>query len=425
MQETQSQGISARCPECGADYPVLPDYSSWCEHCGWNLKPTAAPRPRNVLESLYADLGTRLGTGLYDDLVRDPTLRPRITPSLLLALASAAAVHALTLGCAASGLFLLIFHWRNPFAAFLGLLLIAIFVFLTPRPTSYPKNVVARQKRPALHRVVDGVAASLRAPRPSAIIISPEFNASYWRAGWRRRHILALGLPLLTILDEQETTALIAHELAHAVNNDATRGFIIGSAGATLARWYYLLIPDRFSRLNRRRYGLGGMLSNGIMIGLAQVVRLAASAISHLLWRDSQRAEYLADHLAAEVAGTAAAVSMLDKLHMAALFQDSLRRVTLQRDGANLFADLRQRVSTLPEREMERMRRIARLEGTRLDSTHPPTGYRISLLEARPVALPRMALSAIDWRAIHDELALAEPAMQQRLMDAYRASLYR
>ncbi|MGH2346133.1 MAG: M48 family metallopeptidase, partial [Chloroflexota bacterium] len=236
---------------------------------------------------------------------------------------------------------------------------------------------------------------------------------------------LTLGLPLLTILDEQETTALLAHELAHAVNGDATRGFIIGSAEATLARWFYLLAPDRFSRQNRRRYGLGGMLSNGLMIAMAQVVRLAAIFISHLVWHDSQRAEYLADHLAAEVAGTAAMIAALEKTHMAALFQEAVRRATLGQAATNLFADLRAGVSSLPERERERMRRVARLEGTRLDATHPPTGLRVALLEARPATQPRMVLSALQWRAMHDELAVAEAGMQARLIDRYRAGLYR
>ena len=413
------------CPECGTEYPVLPGYVTWCDRCGWNLKPPAPPRNRNIVDSLYSDLGSRLGKGLYDDLIRTPTLRPSLTPSLFLAIWSAMAVHLFTLLSALLGLYLLLFHLHNPIAVFFGLLCLLIFVFLAPRPSPYPKKVIDHGRRPALYQAVDEVAEALGAPPPDAILLSADFNASYRRAGWRRRHVLTLGLPLLTILDEQETAALIAHELAHAVNGDATRGFLIGSAAATLARWFYLLIPDRFSGMNRRRYGLGGMIANGLMFGTAQVVRFAAAIMSHLVWHDLQRAEYLADHLAAEVAGTTATVALLEKVHMGGMFQDVVRRATLQPEGANLFADLRESMASLPERERERLRRVARLEGTRLDSTHPPTGFRVALLEARPFAQPRMVLSALQWRAVHQELAAAEPGMQRRLIDHYRAGLYR
>jgi Zn-dependent protease with chaperone function len=293
-----------------------------------------------------------------------------------------------------------------------------------PRPKPYPKNVLDHLRWPALYQAVDEVADALGAPPPDAILLRADFNASYGRAGWRRRHVLTLGLPLLTVLDEQETAALIAHELAHAVNGDATRGFLIGSAATTLSRWYYLLLPDQFSGLNRRRYGLGGMLANTLMFGMAQVVRAAASVMSHLVWHDSQRAEYLADHLAAEVAGTTATVALLEKVHMGGMFQDVVRRATLQPEGANLFADLRDTMASLPERERERLRRVTRLEGTRLDATHPPTGFRVALLEARPFAQPRMVLSALRSRAVHQELARAEPGAQRLLIDQYRAALY-
>ena len=240
------------------------------------------------------------------------------------------------------GLYLLVFHLHNPIAVFIGVLCLLIFVFLVPRPRPYPKNVIDHIRRPALYQAVDDVAEALGAPPPDAILLSADYNAAYGRAGWRRRHVLTLGLPLLTVLDEQETAALIAHELAHAVNGDAPRGFLIGSAATTLSRWYYLLIPDRFSGLNRRRYGLGGMFANGLMLGTAQVVRFAASVMSHLVWHDSQRAEYLADHLAAEAAGTTATIALLEKAHMGGMFQDVVRRATLQSAGANLFTDLRE-----------------------------------------------------------------------------------
>jgi hypothetical protein len=58
----------------------------------------------------------------------------------------------------------------------------------------------------------------------------------------------------------------------------------------------------------------------------------------------------------------------------------------------------------VPERELERRRRAARLGHARLDVTHPPTGLRIRLLESRPRAAARVRLDLEDVAAIDREL---------------------
>jgi len=50
---------------------------------------------------------------------------------------------------------------------------------------------------------------------------------------------------------------------------------------------------------------------NLLQLGIAQLIWLSILALSHLLYRDSQRAEYLADYLAATVSGTEAAQSLI------------------------------------------------------------------------------------------------------------------
>ena len=133
--------------------------------------------------------------------------------------------------------------------------------------------------------------------------------------------------------------------------------------------------------------------------------------LSHLLWRTSQRAQYLADYRAAQVAGTSAVLDVLDALHLDATVELVTQRTVATSTQATLFADLRQRVAALPSRELERLRRVARLEESRLDATHPPTGLHIALLEARPVQAPTLSLSALQGRALQEELRSAETAM--------------
>ena len=53
------------------------------------------------------------------------------------------------------------------------------------------------------------------------IAFTAEFNASFTTVGWRGTPVFRLGVPLLTILDDQEIVALLAHEMAHEVNGDA------------------------------------------------------------------------------------------------------------------------------------------------------------------------------------------------------------
>src|SRR5207253_6289128 len=113
-----------------------------------------------------------------------------------------------------------------------------------------------------------------------------------------------------------------------------------------------------------------------------------------LLMRDSQRAEYLADALAARMAGTEAAVSLHEKLLLDSTVANVVQRVAQGRGAPDLFCELERALEDVPPHEREQRRRSARLEETRLEATHPPTGQRIRLLEERPAATGRVTLDA-------------------------------
>lgn len=310
-----AQGLQERaCPQCGALLAPDPTYVAWCERCNWNLQPYQVDRPRSQVAALYAGLGDRLGRGLYNDLLRARSLAPSLTVAVTLAILSALAVHLATLCCAVLGIWLIVHTWFNLLGLIGGGALLLLARVLAPRLPRAPDRWLARADFPALYAAPDLVAASLKAPRPQMIATTTEFNASYSRMGWRRRQLLRMGLPLMAVLAEQEATALLAHELAHAVNGDATTGFVVGSARYSLGQWHMMLRPDAFDRrMSRQRYvGIAAMLSNMVTTALAALVGLGISLLSHLLWRDSQRAEYLADSLAARAAGTEAMLSLLD-----------------------------------------------------------------------------------------------------------------
>ncbi len=146
----------------------------------------------------------------------------------------------------------------------------------------------------------------------------------------------------------------------------------------------------------------------------------------HLLLRDSRRAEYLADARAAEVAGTAAAVSLSEIELLGPAFHAIVsRNVQRVRSGdSTIFAELAATASNVTPRERERRRRIARLEDSRLDATHPPTASRITVLEGRPVSAARIVLAVEASERIDEELARYRKEVTARLIDEHRDRLY-
>src|SRR5262245_62898187 len=92
---------------------------------------------------------------------------------------------------------------------------------------------IARPRRskdfPALHAFVNQVAKELGGRPVNKIVVNESYNAAYGVFGWHRVPVLWIGLPLWVALPPQERLAIIGHEIAHGVNGDATRGFIVGS----------------------------------------------------------------------------------------------------------------------------------------------------------------------------------------------------
>ena len=182
--------------------------------------------------------------------------------------------------------------------------------------------------------------------------------------GWRRRRVLTLGLPLFSALEPQERVALIAHELAHGRNGDSSRGLLVGSSLGGLVELYGLVAPDSAEARGWELGGFDGVL-NAVFWLLSRPVYLLLLLQLHLLARDSQRAEYLADALAARVAGTPAEISLHEKLLLDSTFRSVIQRGAYggratERDA---FEELVAAFAAVPERERERRRRVARLEG--------------------------------------------------------------
>lgn len=391
------------CPRCGTIIPVYDGFTVWCDQCEWNLKPQQLRAAGTIFESLYVRLGARLGDKLFADIAyRDPEL-PRLSLSRPLAFICAGLVHSLTLGAGVAGIVLLVGATRHGWMLIAGVLCLAAAWFVRPRIARLTYRGVARDRAPSLYSLADRVAAVLVAQPVGKIVLDGSFNASLTREGWRGSYVLILGLRLFAILNQEERVALIAHELAHQVNGDSAQSRTITLAMSSLARWYAVLRPLRLA----------------LSLGFTEIIYLYAGLLSHLCWRTSQRAEYRADLLSTQVASTAAVLSLLDKLHLV----DVLRVTPIdpsEGDDCTIFDELRCRLAAVPDREWERIRRVERLRASSLDATHPPTAYRIALLEDTPTTTPAVVLADEEATKLADELAQIERMAHQRILAAMK-----
>jgi Zn-dependent protease with chaperone function len=407
--------------------PVLSGYPDWCDRCGWNLKaPTTLEPPAGRFTRLARALGRRSGERLARELLRAPELEPRWTPSRIAAYAIAIAVHLFTLALIAAGVAAIVVDFPNVLGILIGATLLGLGLVMRPRLDKLTPHQGHPVDSPMLRALAADVAVALDRDPPDVILIDAEWNASWRVVGLRRRRVLTLGLPLLVALEPQERVALIAHELGHDRNGDARRGLIVGSAVLGLDRLADLLEPAPAwdsDFLAEAELGPIGWLSAGIMWILSRPVDAVLWLEARLLLRDMQRAEYLADALAARVAGTKATAALLEWFLMWSVFDLVVQQAG--NDGAGDVLDrLRLSLELVPDRERERRRRAARLVDARLAATHPPTGMRVELIEGREAVAPRIVLNWAQSQRIDTELEPVAARVDHELLDAHRGRLY-
>lgn len=404
------------CPKCAATIPVISGYEPWCEACGWNLEPPRLNERPRLREQIAATLGRRLGEGLFREVQARPSLAPRPTLAGALAFLIAGMVHLVTLAIVGAGLWVAWRGWPN-----LGVLLVALACFaiawaLRPRVAPAPGDILPRERAPALYALVERIAAELRLARPPAIVLTDEFNAGYGTVTWRRRPVLWLGLPLLAVLDGQERVAVLAHELAHGVNGDPQRRLIVSSALQSLDSWHQTLRPTRIL-IGGGLFTFTASLLSLLLWLLSLVPYTIALVLLQLLWRMSQRAEYLADALSARVAGSAAAVSALERSVLGPFYDEVLQMIHFVGQRQPIVEVFTRRVAGLPERERERYRQLERRHGLRLNATHPPARFRIAHLQALAVEQPALTLGAEEAARLDAELA---PLMAELIIEDTR-----
>jgi Zn-dependent protease with chaperone function len=230
--------------------------------------------------------------------------------------------------------------------------------------------------------------------------------------GVRRRKYLVLGYPLWNVLDQEERLAVLAHEVAHDVNRDLRASVLIGTALFSLRKWLGLLSPS--TRLARRRIGYGASGMGGalslleeiaplVFVPLFVIVAFAGTALRGISDRSGQRAEYLADDLSYRIAGKSGTIGALTKLLVGSSCVIAIQSAS-RRGETDLWQLEREFMGSIPSYEFERRRRIAAEKLLTVDVSHPPTEFRIRLVESRPSIPCQAPLLAVRMAAIDQEL---------------------
>jgi Zn-dependent protease with chaperone function len=368
--------------------------------------------PFGFLASLYEQSSERLGKSLFQELVKADTPRPTLTISKILAFLLATLVLVLVVAMFGWGVWLVSQSTANPFGCLMGVVLVLAAIAARPRVQRFPKRYATAEEYPALFEAIGKIAKVLNTSNVDALILNGEYNAGFAQPGWRRRRLMVIGVPLFAILEPQERIALIAHELAHGVNGDPVRGVFVGTALYSLATWYFILHVQRGTR------SIPGTIANVFMWLLSYIPFGLFFALAYLSWRDSQRAEYLADALGAQVSGSRGAIGALWKTKYDEQYYKSLQYVQVN-PGRSWLEEFRNSIVALPNAVMDTSQ-LDSGETYPLEGTHPPTPYRIEMLKARPALAPRVSFTEEEWARIEQELEPKILQIQPRKYGEYR-----
>jgi len=262
---------------------------------------------------------------------------------------------------------------------------------LVPRRDRFepPGPLLQRTSHPRLFAELDRIAASLNEPLPSEVYLIGQVNAFVADRGgilgFGSRRIMAIGLPLLSILTISELRGVLAHEFAHYYSGDTKLGPFVYKTQSAMIRTF----QNIGSIQELGRIGIISVLYSVVTVVLKNYFVLFLRVTNFV----SRKKEYRADELACLVAGDAPFIQGLRKIHGAGmawppfwntevvpmLNQSCLPSIS---DGFAQFLrapEIAAQVADVIGKEME--------EG-KVDpyDTHPPLRDRIAAIEQLTVA---------------------------------------
>lgn len=159
---------------------------------------------------------------------------------------------------------------------------------------------VTREQAPQIYRIMDFVCARQEIPVPKIYII-PDESPNAFATGRNPQHAsVAVTQGALRLLNNDELTGVLAHEIAHVKNRD----ILISSVAATLAGIImYIAHMARFAAIFGGGHSRDDEDGGGALGGLAMIIVAPIAAMLIQMWISRTR-EYQADASAAESIGS-------------------------------------------------------------------------------------------------------------------------
>lgn len=411
----KSASSGQTCPDCGSAIHAHREFRHWCPECEWNLGADEHDHASSRTGRIYEKIGTAQGDRVFQSVVtQDPeSLRPRWTMSKALAFAVSIMIHLVSVATAGLGIYALSFGWPAVLLILIGVLLLGLAWTMRPQIGSMPDECLTREDAPSLFALCDRIADKVGSPRADGVLMLSDYNAAFSQVGMPRKTLLMIGLPLWLVQTWPERVATLAHEFSHGANGDSTRGLLVGSALHALEQWLNFLRPEY-----QEESGLAEIIGHYMFWILSWPVELLHVGLSHLVWRQSQVAEFLADYLATTASGSQA---MIDDLHNFS-YSVHLRLfagrsvLSTRQSGKEILEKFVSYFRSLPEGERDRLRRLSDRENARLDSTHPPTRQRIDFIAAHPVLEPAIVVDASEQALIEAEIENMKEAVGRQMI---------
>lgn len=423
-----SQSTVQKCRVCNSEMPVIPGYTTWCGHCGWNIDGKGQEK-KNTLERFYDYLGKKWSENLLNSVKNEVKIINRISITKIAALLLSLPIYFIQILFLIAYLAFAILFVHNfkfditVFITSIAIVLVIPVIVIIKKIREQQKideylkdSVVSKDKFPALYTMVNKISDYLGVTEVDGIIIDEDFNASFGRYGIKKKKILTIGLPLFSILGDKEKVALISHEIAHDVNNDALIGRISGKALDILGKWYLSVAPNEIMAAVFSRFPIAILLIPFYWI-ISKIILLYWYLLSIISWRDSQCAEYYADYLSSTVSGSEEMISTLEKLYYSSSFYSTADNIIRYNDK-NILNSFLERIKNVPQRELERIKRLIVDKQSQIDSTHPPTVFRIEFLKSKYNDSCNLC-NDIEYRIIEEELKSKHEEIECRIKQYY------
>jgi len=271
-----------------------------------------------------------------------------------------------------------------------------------PRPQG---RELSENEAPGLFGRIDALRKDMNGPRIHHVLLTDELNAAivqhprFGLFGWEENYLI-LGFPLLQILSEEEALSVVAHEYGHlSGRHNRLGGFIYRFRAA----W------GRMQQLSEQWRDWGSRL-------VARMFRWYAPYFNAYTFVLARQDEYVADRLAAQVAGARHAARALMRVNIAAQFESEVFWPSVNRLVAEMPQPLDNRssywIQSIGERldESARLRFLATASQRKTDhlDTHPALSDRLRAMGA-----------AADETAAHDLVAPARSAAETWLGDSF------